>query len=452
MADKKKTGIEAAEESLMKHPNLYGVVSTVTSPLRPREAVNNIADYWGGVGQKVEQSMRKSGQQGNVYGIADYAASSINAQGGYMPTSPKAQQQTGKPPSAPLTNQELVSIADLPKQQGPTKAAPLAVAQAKEPAAQEAKAPAIDAPATTGDGYRIIRQPGKSPILTNVADPNAEIARGKQFIDTGANRLDINAPIDGKDVAAVMSQPQAGPSAWWLRPGAENSPQEAGTVSRLRSNYNNLLGQGIPPAEAIRQSELQDRANVGGVAGRMSAEYHQDQDRKNREARAAQEKAGIDSLVGLAKADAYTAAAEKDRYEASPEYVAASNEASGAADQQKFMEKLISTNENLYKEILGKIAEHPEGSSLPVSEQQRLAREQAWEATRNSFVNIAGLFGSDGEPTSTRGERLKQAFTAYKTALDNLDARLKSGQVDEKEYNREYQQINQAHMDAKAKA
>jgi hypothetical protein len=163
----------------------------------------------------------------------------------------------------------------------------------------------------------------------------------------------------------------------------------------------------------------------------------------------------IDAPLKDAQAKQYLSEAKKNDLMSTPEYLKAAGKDKSDEQRYKLMEKLIGTNESLYGKILDGIRQHPEGMNLPVADQEKFARDKAWEATLQSFSNVGGLFASKPEEGGARSgpnKTLQGAVVALRAAQEGIEKRKAAGQIDEKQANAEFRQAWDAYAKVKSAA
>jgi hypothetical protein len=315
-------------------------------------------------------------------------------------------------------------------------------------------------------GFRTIRRPGETPMLTNVNDPfdPARAAQGA-FIRDDQTGATLGVP------AGIAAQPQGGQSQdaytpWFMKDNANGAdsgqtvdvrtlnpagsptmygsekaqvPNMAiGRASRLKGIYERLLAQGIQPGEAARQAELQDMGQNRGEADRITAAYQQNQDRANAKSITADKTASVDANLKGAQADAYSASAFKDRYQSTDAYLKATASDKTSEQQVKFAEKIASYRQAMTLEIFKGTAERVD---LTVDQRMQLAGDLAEQETMKMLAANDVAFNGSKQETPQR----KQAFNAYQATLENIKARKANGQISEEDETAEYNKATEVY-------
>lgn len=355
------------------------------------------------------------------------------------------------------------SVAGPPPHRAPSPEQNVANATGGSPTQLPANQLTIDAPAQSQAKTPSLASVGTSSVTQNVTGGGGSTIDGRKIDDAylkdmqgrkrtfttadgsqatyfispeeaamGATKANIAAPAPNYGDNPTIRQGQN--YAIGSRADRARSGSAGPSIAAPRSSSDYMEGLNVNGADA----SLLAAAYAGGAAKRDAARYKLESD-----AAANQQAQAIDAPLKQAQADAYRAAAEKDRFEATPEYLTAKGKKDDSEFRQKTMEKLIGTNEGLYKSILDGLKNHPDASNMSPEQLNTVARNEAWKATLGSFQNISGLFvDGQGNPTED-GQLLKSGFDAYSQALSNLDARKASGQLDDKAYSDEYKKINQ---------
>lgn len=160
----------------------------------------------------------------------------------------------------------------------------------------------------------------------------------------------------------------------------------------------------------------------------------------------------IDAPLKDAQTKKELSEAKKNDLMGTPEYLKATGKDKSDEQRYKLMEKLIGTNESLYGKILDGIRQHPEGMNMPVADQEKFARDKAWEATLESFSHVGGLFASkpeQGAAKSGPNKTLQSAVVALRAAQDNIERKKAAGQLDEAQAAAEYRKVWDAYSKVK---